>query len=64
MGLCLRSAGEERVGLKVLRRSSETSNWSDNFGDLATEAQKGEERAGRQRNRLEAGQVDRFRAVA
>lgn len=64
MGLCLRSAGEERLGRKLLRRSSETSNWSDNFGDLATEAQKGGERTGRQRNRLKAGQVDRFRTVA
>lgn len=64
VGLCLRSAGEERVGRKVLRSNSEASNWSDNFGDLATEAQKGEEGTGRQRNRLEAGQVEGFRAVA
>lgn len=64
VGLCLRNAGEERVERKVLRSSSAVSNWSDNFGDLEAEAKKGEERTDRQRNRLEVGQADGFRAVA
>lgn len=42
----LGSAGEERLGMKVLRSSSETSNWSDNFEKLGAEAKKGEERTG------------------
>lgn len=37
----LGSTGEERVGRKVLRSSSEASNWSDDFGNLGAESQEG-----------------------
>lgn len=50
MKLCphspLGSAGEEGLGMKVLRSSSETSNWSDNFEKLGAEAKKGEKKTG------------------
>lgn len=49
----------------MLRSSSEASNWSDDFGNLAAEAKKGEERPVGRRNSLEAEQAqDGLRAVS
>lgn len=52
------------MGRKVLRSSSEASNWSDDFGNLGAESQEGRGENRQTEEQLEAGQAEGFRAVA